>query len=137
MFSLGVESNSYLFEIRSIRFKNLWFDWFERAKNIRKIQWKLRVLLSCGLQESACGPHGLPTDSLFLTNLRTPIIFFSSCFTAAQLLLSNSWFAVAKIRVFATTYYYADPQFKISENNQIASPCILVSLCWWLHYCWN
>ena len=39
-----------------------------------------RVLLSCGLQESACGPHGLPTDSLFLTNMRTPIIFFPSCY---------------------------------------------------------
>ena len=23
------------------------------------------VLLSCGLQESACGPHGFPTDPLF------------------------------------------------------------------------
>ena len=40
----------------------------------------LRVLLSCGLQESACGPHGLPTDPLFLTNMRTPIIFFPSCY---------------------------------------------------------
>ena len=38
---LGVESNCNLFEIRSIRFENLRFDWFERAKNIRKIRWKL------------------------------------------------------------------------------------------------
>ena len=55
----------------------------------------IRVLLSCGLQESACGPHGLPTDSLFLTNMRTPIIFFPSCLQAVRLLLPNSWFAVA------------------------------------------
>ena len=54
-----------------------------------------RVLLSCGLQESACGPHRLPMDSLFLTNLRTPIIFFfqavlqllSCCCQTAGLLL--------------------------------------------------
>ena len=38
---LGVESNWKSFEIRSIRFENLRFDWFERAKNIRKIRWKL------------------------------------------------------------------------------------------------
>ena len=71
-----------------------------------------RVLLSCGLQESACGPHGLPTDSLFLTNLRTPKIFFSSCFTAAQLLLSKSWFAIAKIRESTTTTNMRYPNLK-------------------------
>ena len=36
-----VESNWNSFEIRSIWFENLRFDWFERAKNIRKIRWKL------------------------------------------------------------------------------------------------
>ena len=28
------------FEIRLIQFENLWFDWFERWKIIRKIRWK-------------------------------------------------------------------------------------------------
>ena len=43
-FNFRVESNFqklYSFEIRSIRFKNLQFDWFKRTKNVRKIRWKL------------------------------------------------------------------------------------------------
>ena len=67
-------------------------NWFYLTRKFA-IRW---VLLSCGLQESACGPHGLPTDSLFLTNLRTPIIFFqavaqllSCCCPTAVLLLQK------------------------------------------------
>ena len=35
---LGVESNWNSFEIRSIRFENSRFDWFEKAKKVRKIR---------------------------------------------------------------------------------------------------
>ena len=38
---LGVESNWNSLEICSIQFENLRFDWFERAKSIQKIRWKL------------------------------------------------------------------------------------------------
>ena len=40
-FTLGVESNWNSFEICLIWFQNLRFHWFERAKNILKIQRKL------------------------------------------------------------------------------------------------
>ena len=36
--TIGVESNWNSFEIRSIRFENLRFDWFEKAKKV----WKIR-----------------------------------------------------------------------------------------------
>ena len=36
MMELAVESNWNSFEIRSIRFKNLQFDWFERQKIFKK-----------------------------------------------------------------------------------------------------
>ena len=38
---LGEESNWHSFENCLIPFENLRFDWFERAKNVRKIWWKL------------------------------------------------------------------------------------------------
>ena len=38
LYQVGVESNWNSFEIRSIRFENWRFDWFEKAKKVRKIR---------------------------------------------------------------------------------------------------
>ena len=106
---------------------------------IRGTHWAailiIRVLLSCGLQESACGPHGLPTDSLFLTNMRTPIIFFPSCYKLFVCCCQTAGLLLHKSGSPQQQTNMRTPNSIFLKWSEYASPCILLSLCWLLHYC--